>query len=64
MEAESKNISGISKPNRLCKAGKIDYETIDGILETKRLVIYTGKNVSRYQCEEELLGLCEILRAP
>lgn len=65
MEAEAETpISGISKPGRLYKAGEIDYETISKILGAKRLVIYAGKNVSRYQCEEELLELCEVLRAP
>jgi len=54
----------ISKPERWRVIGKFDNETIDRILTAKRLVVYAGKGVSRYQCEEELLELCEVLEAP
>lgn len=65
MEAETEiSISGISKPSRFYRAEEIDDEIINKIMSAKRLVIYAGKNVSRYQCEEELLELCEMLRAP
>ncbi|MEM1586417.1 MAG: thiamine pyrophosphate-binding protein [Candidatus Bathyarchaeia archaeon] len=64
MESETKTPLNVSKPSGLCKAGEIDDETINKILSAKRPVIYAGKNVSRYQCEEKLLELCELLRAP
>jgi len=65
MNSESESpIVDISKPSRLCKVGEIDDETINRLLTAKRPIIYAGKNVSRYQCEEKLLELCEVLHAP
>jgi acetolactate synthase-1/2/3 large subunit len=54
----------IPKPERWCVAGRIDDGTVNRLLMSRRLVVYAGKDVARYQCEEELLELCEVLRAP
>ena len=53
-----------AKPERWRAAGRVDDEIVHRILTAKRLVIYAGKEASRYQCEEELLELCEVLHAP
>ncbi len=65
MNSESESpIGGILKPSRSYKIGEIDDETINRLLTAKRPIIYAGKNVSRYLCEEKLLELCEVLHAP
>jgi acetolactate synthase-1/2/3 large subunit len=65
MKAECESASRqISKPKRWREPGEIDDETVNRLLKSKRLIVYAGKDVSRYQCEEELIELCEILRAP
>lgn len=53
-----------AQPVRWRLAGRVDDETVHKILTAKRLLIYAGKEASRYQCEEELLELCEVLQAP
>ena len=52
------------KPERWRVVGMVDDEIVHRILSAKRLVVYVGKEASRYQCEEELLELCDVLRAP
>ncbi|MEM2320265.1 MAG: thiamine pyrophosphate-binding protein [Candidatus Bathyarchaeia archaeon] len=63
MRSEYKGSLQIPEPKRWREAGRID-EIINDLLGSKKLVVYAGKDVSRYQCENKLLELCEILRAP
>ena len=54
----------VVKPQRWKAAGEISNDVIRRLMTAKRLVVYAGKNVSRYGCEDELLELCELLNAP
>jgi len=50
----------IPKPKRWCETAGIDDNIVSKLLVSRRLVIYAGKNASRYQCEDELIELCEV----